>query len=194
MIENELMHYGVLGMKWGKRKDRDKSSFNTKYKHVITDKSGQLLQVNGKAVNRHDRMHRKASRAAIKEMNAYRKSNKKANWKDSLSVAGNKYEEVLSGKTSRKEIRKERKAILRDYNNTLRYNKQDYSNKLSAGKLKGNEKDYMTKTYNDMVKKYGKKKLADAKKYQTRVANAASFIGAAAGASLAAILASKGLI
>lgn len=128
MNENELTHFGIPGMKWGKRKQPERSgSGNTR-------------------------------------------------------------------KISQKELRKQRKAILRDYNNTLRYHKQDYRNKLSSGKIKGNEKDYMTKTYDDMIKKYGKKKLADAQKYQNRVANVGSFIGAAAGASLAAILASKGLI
>lgn len=83
-------------MKWGVRKDRDKSSFNTSYKQTMLDNHGRLLAVNGKTVNRGNRQHRKASRVAMREMNAYRKANKKANWKDSLSVAGNKYEETLS--------------------------------------------------------------------------------------------------
>lgn len=113
------MHYGVLGMKWGRRKQK---------------------------------------------------------------ISGNG-----SNKSSRKALSKQRKAILKDYNNTGRINRAKYNAKLNSGTLSGTQKHYTKQTYESMTKKYGKTKVDDALKWNKRRANIGTAIGAAAGLSLALV-------
>ena len=90
------MHYGVLGMKWGVRKDRDKSSFDTTYRRTGLTKPRGLRGERIAYTEGHKSItNRKAERAALKEGKAYRKTyGNKANEKDELSVIGNKYDEI----------------------------------------------------------------------------------------------------
>lgn len=91
-----LCHHGVKGMKWGHRKKRDKSSFDTSYRRTALDTRGRLLLVNGQSVNYKNKAHRKAAKAAFKEGIAYNKAFKsKARVNEKLSVMGNKFVESL---------------------------------------------------------------------------------------------------
>lgn len=95
MTNDELMHYGVLGMKWGKRKARDKSSFNTNYRHTMTDKAGRIITTSEQGVTKHQQ--NKAKRASFREANAYKKAyGNKTRSKNELSVMGNKYDSEIS--------------------------------------------------------------------------------------------------
>lgn len=92
---NYLMHHGVKGMKWGVRKARDKSSFNTKYRHTMTDRAGRILTDREGGVSRHQQ--NKAKRSAAREAAAYKKAyGSKARSRDELSVMGNKYDSEIA--------------------------------------------------------------------------------------------------
>lgn len=97
MQQNELYHSGVKGMRWGHKKTpRSADSFNTKYRHTMTDTNDKLIgEVKPINVTRSQRI--KAEIIAKKEENEYYKLyGDKANEKDALSVRGNKYDSEIA--------------------------------------------------------------------------------------------------
>lgn len=102
-MDNELKHYGRLGMKWGqnifgKKEKRSRSSFNTKNNgRVMLDRHGRLLLVNDKTTDHKTQgvtrlQNYKAKRSAYKEADEYMRIFKKnAKVNDVLNLIGNKY-------------------------------------------------------------------------------------------------------
>ena len=108
---NDLYHSGVLGMRWGHRNTpRSTDSFNTKYRHTMTDTNDKLIgEVKPNNVTKSQR--NKAERTAKKEENEYHKIyGDKANERDALSVRGNKYDSEIA-KYQQTSIRTPSKAI-----------------------------------------------------------------------------------
>ena len=91
-MDNELKHYGRLGMKWGrhifgKKEKRSRSSFNTKNNgRVMLDRHGKLLLVNDKTTDHKTQgvtrlQNYKAKRSAYKEADEYMRIVKNAKGK-----------------------------------------------------------------------------------------------------------------
>lgn len=70
MNENELYHHGVLGMKWGKRKDRTKSASSSKRQKEknIKKQVAEVKKARRKAVDRMVLMSDKELDARIKRL------------------------------------------------------------------------------------------------------------------------------
>lgn len=122
-----LIHYGVLGMKWGMRRAKSSSGLSRK--------------------------ERKEQRQERKEQ--------------------------------RKERRKERKEILNEYSLNQKLKSAQLQKDYARGK--NTDKNYLDEAYKTTVKKYGKKKVDDAVKYNQRVGNIAQVAGA--GVGIAAVIA-----
>ena len=105
---DELMHYGVKGMKWGHRKARDKSSFNTSYRETGLTNKGKIAYTKGyKTID-----NKKAQRYALKEGKAYIKAfGKSAKQKDELSVIGNAYDKSVKKQKMDKQIKEDAKKL-----------------------------------------------------------------------------------
>lgn len=106
------MHFGVKGMKWGVRKARDKSSFNTSYRETGLTTKGKIAYTRGyKSID-----NKKAQRYALKEGRAYTKAfGKSARQKDELSVIGNAYDESVKKQKINKQIKDDAKALRKAY-------------------------------------------------------------------------------
>lgn len=167
MTENELIHFGVPGMKWGVRKQKTSNSYEQRISKHEQAKQ-KLISKYSKPSKRHpDRIvTSRAVAGKIRKHNRIINNNKKAlqrnNEKKNYNIVNNRIKKTGVG--TRQLVSYE------------------------TGKLS-----------NKKVKKYlGKdisvNQVSDYMKRRNRQAAAASFISAAAGASLAAILASKGLI
>ena len=81
---DELMHYGVKGMKWGVRRRSDTTSFRQASKKARADslaarkearESGQLNGIG--AVRKGNKIQRQATKASLKEQKEQNKTNKK---------------------------------------------------------------------------------------------------------------------
>ena len=106
-MNNELKHYGRLGMKWGrhifgKKEKRSRSSFNTKNNgRVMLDRRGKLLLVNDKTTDHKTQgvtrlQNYKAKRSAYKEADEYLRTFKNAKVNDVLNLMGNKYVDEIN--------------------------------------------------------------------------------------------------
>lgn len=113
-MDNELKHYGRLGMKWGrhifgKKEKRSRSSFNTKNNgRVMLDRKGRLLIVNGETTDHKTQgvtrlQNYKAKRSAYKEADEYMRIFKNVKVNDILNLMGNKYiDEINNYKYSKR--------------------------------------------------------------------------------------------
>lgn len=113
-MDNELKHYGRLGMKWGqnifgKKEKRSRSSFNTKNNgRVMLDRKGRLLLVNDETTDHKTQgvtrlQNYKAKRSAYKEADEYMQTFKNVKVNDVLNLMGNKYiDEINNYKYSKR--------------------------------------------------------------------------------------------
>lgn len=106
-MDNELKHYGRLGMRWGqnifgKKEKRSRSSFNTKNNgRVMLDRNGKLLLVNDKTTDHKTQgvtilQNYKAKLSAYKEADEYMRTFKNVKVNDVLNLMGNKYVDEIS--------------------------------------------------------------------------------------------------
>lgn len=113
-MDNELKHYGRLGMKWGqnifgKKEKRSRSSFNTKNNgRVMLDRNGKILIVNDKRTDHKTQgvtisQNYKAKLSAYKEADEYMRTFQNVKLNDVLNLIGNKYvDEINNYKCSKR--------------------------------------------------------------------------------------------
>lgn len=84
-------------------------------------------------------------------------------------------------RVSRKELKKQRKAIAKDYFDTRRIKESIYNRDFNRGKITGTEDSWERKAYNEMKKKYGKTKLDDAIKWNEKAGEKLSIVSSMVG-------------
>lgn len=171
--DNELMHYGVLGMKWGKRKSKYDYQYakgqkpKNAYQKVARSIGGTKFAKN--AILNNNKLSSDQKRKALKEHasladeKAYNKARKK-----SLKTGGQMVYDVTTGRYSvdknakkerRDKLKAEKKAIVADGKrlNKLRNTADYYDSK--TGKVFRSDRE-VDKMLNDITTKKGKEYAA----------------------------------